>query len=83
MPATDLDAFALKGDLAAPVLRLDDDIEITRETNILMDLDGDSLDVIETVIDIEEEFDCNIKEEDLESVITVGDLIDLVQNSMN
>lgn len=65
------------------VLRLDDDIEITRETNILMDLDGDSLDVIETVIDIEEEFDCNIKEEDLESVITVGDLIDLVQNSMN
>jgi len=65
------------------VLRLDDDIEITRETNILMDLDGDSLDVIETVIDIEEEFDCNIKEEDLESVVTVGDLIDLVQNSMN
>jgi acyl carrier protein len=65
------------------VLRLDDNIEITRETNILMDLDGDSLDVIETVIDIEEEFDCNIKEEDLESVITVGDLIDLVQNSMN
>jgi acyl carrier protein len=65
------------------VLRLDDDIEITRETNILMDLDGDSLDVIETVIDIEEEFDCNIKEEDLESVVTVGDLIDLVQSSMN
>lgn len=65
------------------VLRLDDNIEITRETNILMDLDGDSLDVIETVIDIEEEFDCNIKEEDLESVVTVGDLIDLVQNSMN
>ena len=50
------------------VLRLDDDVEITRETNILMDLDGDSLDVIETVIDIEEEFDCNIKEEDLEAV---------------
>lgn len=65
------------------VLRLDDDLEITRETNILMDLDGDSLDVIETVIDIEEEFDCNIKEEDLESVVTVGDLIDLVQSSMN
>lgn len=65
------------------VLRLDDDVEITRETNILMDLDGDSLDVIETVIDIEEEFDCNIKEEDLEAVVTVGDLIDLVQASMN
>ena len=65
------------------VLRLDDDVEITRETNILRDLDGDSLDVIETVIDIEEEFDCNIKEEDLEAVVTVGDLIDLVQASMN
>lgn len=65
------------------VLRLDDSIEIDRDTRILMDLDGDSLDVIEVVIDIEEEFDCDIKEEDLESVTTVGDLIDLVQSSMN
>lgn len=65
------------------VLRLEDDIKIDRDTRILMDLDGDSLDVIEVVIDIEEEFDCDIKEEDLESVTTVGDLIDLVQSSMN
>lgn len=65
------------------VLRLDKDTEITRETNILMDLDGDSLDVIETVIDIEEEFDCEIKEDDLTKVQTVGDLIDLVEEACN
>jgi acyl carrier protein len=69
-------------DILRDVLRLEDDVEIDRDTRILMDLDGDSLDVIEVVIDIEEEFDCDIKEEDLESVTTVGDLIDLVQSSM-
>ena len=69
-------------DILRDVLRLEDDVEIDRDTRILMDLDGDSLDVIEVVIDIEEELDCDIKEEDLESVTTVGDLIDLVQSSM-
>ena len=70
-------------DILRDVLRLEADTHIDRDTRILMDLDGDSLDVIEVVIDIEEEFDCDIKEEDLESVTTVGDLIDLVQSSMN
>lgn len=70
-------------DILRDVLRLEADTHIDRDTRILMDLDGDSLDVIEVVIDIEEEFDCDIKEEDLESVNTVGDLIDLVQSSMN
>ena len=70
-------------DILRDVLRLEADTHIDRDTRILMDLDDDSLDVIEVVIDIEEEFDCDIKEEDLESVTTVGDLIDLVQSSMN
>ena len=52
-------------------LRLDDDTEIKPETNIIMELDGDSLDVIEIVIDIEECFDIDILEEDLEKVLEV------------
>ena len=63
-------------------LRLDDDTEIKPETNIIMELDGDSLDVIEIVIDIEECFDIDILEEDLEKVMLVGDLLTLVENAI-
>ena len=63
-------------------LRLDKDTEIKPETNIIMELDGDSLDVIEIVIDIEECFDIDILEEDLEKVMLVGDLLTLVENAI-
>jgi acyl carrier protein len=63
-------------------LRLDKDTEIKPETNIIMELDGDSLDVIEIVIDIEECFDIDILEEDLEKVMLVGDLLKLVENAI-
>ncbi len=63
-------------------LRLDADQVIKPETNILMELDGDSLDVIEIVIDIEEEYDINIMEEDLEKVMLVSDLIKLVEEAI-
>ena len=63
-------------------LRLDDDQEIKPETNIIMELDGDSLDVIEIVIDIEECFDIDILEEDLEKVMLVSDLLTLVEEAI-
>ena len=43
-------------------LRLDADTVIKPETDIIMELDGDSLDVIEIVIDIEENYDIWISE---------------------
>lgn len=63
-------------------LRLDKDTEIKPETNIIMELDGDSLDVIEIVIDIEECFDIDILEEDLEKVMLVSDLLKLVEEAI-
>ena len=49
-------------------LRVDESEVITPETNIIMELDGDSLDVIEIVIDIEEHYDINIMEEELAKI---------------
>ena len=46
----------------------DPELVITPETDIIMELDGDSLDVIEIVIDIEEHFDISIAEDDLQSL---------------
>ena len=60
-------------------LRLPKDQVITADTNIIEELDGDSLDVIEIVIDIEEELDTEIKEEDLKQIRTIRELIDLAE----
>ena len=48
-----------------------------------MELDGDSLDVIEIVIDIEEHFDISIAEDDLTKVRYIKDLIELVQEQLD
>jgi acyl carrier protein len=42
------------------------------------DLDADSLDLVELVMELEERFDIQVPEEDLESVATVGNAVDLV-----
>jgi|TARA_B100000282_G_scaffold292037_1_gene265156 acyl carrier protein len=61
----------------------DPELVITPETDIIMELDGDSLDVIEIVIDIEEHFDISIAEDDLQSVRYIKDLIELVQEQLD
>ena len=63
-------------------LRVDDDVVILPETSIIMELDGDSLDVIEIVIDIETEYDIDIMEEELAKVMLVGDLITIVEDAI-
>ena len=51
------------------------DIEtLTPEANILEDLGADSLDVVELVMAIEEEFDIEIPDEDAEAMRTLGDV---------
>ena len=47
---------------------------LTPEANILEDLGADSLDVVELVMAIEEEFDIEIPDEDAESMRTLGDV---------
>tara|TARA_R110001606_G_scaffold362448_1_gene516218 strand:- start:1695 stop:1946 length:252 start_codon:yes stop_codon:yes gene_type:complete len=63
-------------------LRLEAEQEVKPETNIIMELDGDSLDVIEIVIDIEEHYDINIMEEELAKVMLVSDLIKIVDDTI-
>ena len=51
-----------------------DSNEMTENANILDDLGADSLDVVEMVMAIEEEFDIEIADEDAEGMRTVGDV---------
>lgn len=51
-------------------------VEITENTNFKEDLNADSLDLFELVMALEEEFDIEIPSEDLESLVTVGNVME-------
>ena len=46
------------------------------------DLDADSLDLVELVMALEEEFDISVDESELEGIETVGQALELVQNKL-
>lgn len=60
--------------------QLDADAEkITPETRIAEDLNADSLDVVELLMAVEEEFDVQIPDEEIENLKTVGAVVDYIQ----
>ena len=54
--------------------------EITLETDIAADLGADSLDVVEMIMSIEDEFDVEIPDEEIENIKTVGDVVNYIQS---
>ena len=60
--------------------QLDIDPEsITEDTNIMDDLGADSLDIVELMMTVEEEFDITINESDAQSFKTVGDVVNYIE----
>jgi acyl carrier protein len=57
-----------------------DKSEITRETSFINDLNADSLDTVELVMEFEDEFDMSIPDEEAEKIQTVGAAIDYIAN---
>ncbi len=56
-----------------------DAASITEETHFINDLQSDSLDMAELVIDLEEEFDVTISDEDAQTIETVGQAIAFIE----
>lgn len=56
-----------------------DKAEIRRETSFVNDLNADSLDTVELVMELEDEFDVNIPDDEAEKLQTVGQAIDYIQ----
>lgn len=56
--------------------------EITRETSFINDLNADSLDTVELVMEFEDEFDMSIPDEEAEKIQTVGAAIEYIVNIM-
>ena len=52
---------------------------VTAESSFIDDLGADSLDIVELVMALEEEFDMEIPDTDAEKVVTVGDVVDYIK----
>jgi acyl carrier protein len=55
--------------------------QVTREAKMIEDLGADSLDAVELVMAIEEEFEIEVPDEDAEKLANVGDIIDHVEKA--
>jgi acyl carrier protein len=56
-----------------------DESEVTMEASFVDDLGADSLDTVELVMALEEEFGIEISDDDAEKIITVGDAIKYIE----
>ena len=67
-------------DIIAEQLSVDAD-KVTLEANIQEDLDADSLDIVDLITTIEDEFDISIPDEAVEEIKIVNDIVTYVENN--
>ena len=67
-------------DIIAEQLSVEAD-EVTMDSNIQDDLGADSLDVVDLITTIEDEFDISIPDEAVEEIKTVGDIVNYVEKN--
>ena len=66
--------------IVAEQLGVDED-QVTKEASFMDDLGADSLDTVELVMALEEEFDIEISDEDAEKIQKVQDAVDYITNA--
>jgi acyl carrier protein len=76
------EAFEKFKSCAVEILQVEPN-QITSEAKFSDDLDADSLDLTELVMSLEEAFDIEVDEEELDGIETVGQAFDLVYSKVN
>lgn len=69
--------------IIAEQLGISDDSVITMDTSLMKDLEADSLDAVEIIMAIEDEFDIEIPDEDAEKFQSIGDIIKYIEEKSN
>lgn len=59
-----------------------DAADVKLEANIIEDLDADSLSVMEVVMNLEEEYDIEVEEEAIKTLVTVGDVVTFIEGKL-
>jgi acyl carrier protein len=75
-----LDIFSKVKEIVVEQLGVDDD-EVTEQASFVDDLGADSLDIVELVMALEEEFDLEIPDEDAEKIVSVGDAVSYIKEN--
>ncbi|OLS02069.1 acyl carrier protein [Tissierella creatinophila] len=57
--------------------------EMTMETSLMKDLDADSLDAVEIIMALEDEFDVEIPDEDAESFKNIGNIVEYIEGKIS
>ena len=69
-------------EIVSSVLNIDAS-EITMDTKFIDDIGADSLDLMQVIMALEEEFDIEIPEEEAEKIVTVGDAVEQIKLATN
>jgi acyl carrier protein len=56
--------------------------QVTRKTAFIEDVGADSLDIVELIMELEEEFEINIPDDQAEKIKTVGEAIDYIEREI-
>ena len=75
-----MDTFERIRELLAEQLDIDED-KITMDSDILEDFEADSLDVVDMVMTLEDEFGVEVPDEQIENFRTVGDVVRFVEEN--
>ncbi len=67
-------------ELLVATVDVKEDVQLTEDTVILRDLGVDSLEMVELVCAVEDEFDIEIADKKIKSLVTIGDLIDYIES---
>lgn len=60
-----------------------DEDKITKDTKFVDDLNVDSLDLVQIIMAVEEEFDIEIDNEQAEKIVTVNDAVEAINSEIN
>lgn len=54
--------------------------DLSLNSRFIDDLGADSLDIVELIMALEDEFDMEISDEDAEKIVTLGDVVEYIKN---